>query len=336
MASHETTDALGRPLRDLRISVTDRCNFRCPYCMPRGKFSEDHTFLPRRAFLSFDEIEKVVLACMELGLEKVRLTGGEPLLRPDLPDLVSLLSKHKIDLALTTNGSLLRRNAQALADAGLSRVTVSLDALDDEVHRIMTDSRVPVADILDGIDAALEAGLTPVKINCVIRRGVNEEQAAKLVNHFRGTGVIVRFIEFMDVGRTNGWSRGEVIQSKDLLSHLQTEFDLIPLEDVRTSDVAVRWGHSDGTGEIGLISSVSEPFCGDCVRARISADGRLFTCLFASGGHDLRALIHNGANGGNLTAAIAAIWARRADRYSELRSEETSALPRIEMSYIGG
>ncbi|MDP6148430.1 MAG: GTP 3',8-cyclase MoaA [Candidatus Thalassarchaeaceae archaeon] len=336
MASHETTDALGRPLRDLRISVTDRCNFRCPYCMPRGKFSEDHTFLPRRAFLSFDEIEKVVLACMELGLEKVRLTGGEPLLRPDLPDLVSLLSKHKIDLALTTNGSLLRRNAQSLADAGLSRVTVSLDALDDEVHRIMTDSRVPVADILDGIDAALEAGLTPVKINCVIRRGVNEEQAAKLVNHFRGTGVIVRFIEFMDVGRTNGWSRGEVIQSKDLLSHLQTEFDLIPLEDVRTSDVAVRWGHSDGTGEIGLISSVSEPFCGDCVRARISADGRLFTCLFASGGHDLRALIHNGANGGNLTAAIAAIWARRADRYSELRSEETSALPRIEMSYIGG
>ena len=193
MASHETTDALGRPLRDLRISVTDRCNFRCPYCMPRGKFSEDHTFLPRRAFLSFDEIEKVVLACMELGLEKVRLTGGEPLLRPDLPDLVSLLSKHKIDLALTTNGSLLRRNAQSLADAGLSRVTVSLDALDDEVHRIMTDSRVPVADILDGIDAALEAGLTPVKINCVIRRGVNEEQAAKLVNHFRGTGVIVRF-----------------------------------------------------------------------------------------------------------------------------------------------
>ncbi|MDP6317811.1 MAG: GTP 3',8-cyclase MoaA [Candidatus Thalassarchaeaceae archaeon] len=336
MASHETTDALGRPLRDLRISVTDRCNFRCPYCMPRGKFSEDHTFLPRRAFLSFDEIEKVVLACMELGLEKVRLTGGEPLLRPDLPDLVSLLSKHKIDLALTTNGSLLRRNAQSLADAGLSRVTVSLDALDDEVHRIMTDSRVPVADILDGIDAALEAGLTPVKINCVIRRGVNEEQAAKLVNHFRGTGVIVRFIEFMDVGRTNGWSRGEVIQSKDLLSHLQTEFDLIPLEDVRTSDVAVRWGHSDGTGEIGLISSVSEPFCGDCVRARISADGRIFTCLFASGGHDLRALIHNGANGGNLTAAIAAIWARRADRYSELRSEETSALPRIEMSYIGG
>jgi cyclic pyranopterin phosphate synthase len=304
--------------------------------MPSEKFSEDHTFLPRRAFLSFEEIEKVVLACIELGLEKVRLTGGEPLLRPDLSDLVSLLSKHKIDLALTTNGSLLRRNAQALADAGLSRVTVSLDALDDDVHRIMTDSRVPVAQILDGIDAALESGLTPVKINCVIRRGVNEDQAAKLVNHFRGTGVIVRFIEFMDVGRTNGWSRGEVIQSKDLLSHLQTEFDLIPLEEVRTSDVAVRWGHSDGTGEIGLISSVSEPFCGDCVRARISADGHLFTCLFASGGHDLRALIHNENNGFSLTAAIEAIWNRRTDQYSELRSEETSALPRIEMSYIGG
>jgi len=336
MVSQETTDALGRPLRDLRVSVTDRCNFRCPYCMPSEKFSEGHTFLPRRAFLSFEEIEKVVLACMELGLEKVRLTGGEPLLRPDLPDLVSLLSKHEIDLALTTNGSLLRRNAQALADAGLSRVTVSLDALDDDVHRIMTDSRVPVAQILDGIDAALEADLTPVKINCVIRRGVNEEQAAKLVNHFRGTGVIVRFIEFMDVGRTNGWSRGEVIQSKDLLSHLQTEFDLIPLEEVRTSDVAVRWGHSDGSGEIGLISSVSEPFCGDCVRARISADGHLFTCLFASGGHDLRALIHNGNNGFSLTAAIEAIWNRRTDQYSELRSEETSALPRIEMSYIGG
>ena len=336
MESQETTDALGRPLRDLRISLTDRCNFRCPYCMPREKFSEDHTFLPRRAFLSFDEIEKVVFACMELGLEKVRLTGGEPLLRFNLADLISRLSKLEIDLALTTNGSLLRRNAQALADAGLSRVTVSLDALDDEVHRIMTDSRVPVAVILDGIDAALEVGLSPVKVNCVIRRGVNEEQAAKLVHHFRGTEVIIRFIEFMDVGRTNGWTLGEVVPSKDLLKHLQKEFDLVPLEAENSSDVAVRWGHSDGSGEIGLISSVSSPFCGDCVRARISADGRLFTCLFASGGHDLRALIHNGANGGNLTAAIAAIWARRADRYSELRSEETSALPRIEMSYIGG
>jgi cyclic pyranopterin phosphate synthase len=336
MAPEEVTDRLGRPLRDLRISVTDRCNFRCPYCMPRERFGEDHTFLPRRAFLTFDEIEKVVQASLPLGLEKVRLTGGEPLLRPDLPDLVSRLSNLGVDLALTTNGSLLRRNAPALAAAGLSRVTVSLDALDENVHRAMCDADVRVADVLDGIDAALEAGLSPVKVNCVIRRGVNEEQAAKLVHHFRGTEVIVRFIEFMDVGRTNGWTLGEVVPSKDLLKHLQKEFDLVPLEAENASDVAVRWGHSDGSGEIGLISSVSAPFCGDCVRARISADGRLFTCLFASGGHDLRALIHNGANGENLTAAIAAIWTRRADRYSELRSEETSALPRIEMSYIGG
>ncbi len=335
-SSKQPTDQLGRPLRDLRISVTDRCNFRCPYCMPRERFGEDHTFLPRRAFLSFDEIEKVVRASIPLGLEKVRLTGGEPLLRPDLPELVTRLSGLGIELALTTNGSLLRRNAAALAAAGLSRVTVSLDALDDDVHRAMSDTDLPVATILDGIDAALEAGLSPVKLNCVIRRGVNEEQAAKLVRHFRGKNVTVRFIEFMDVGRTNGWTLGEVVPSRDLLKHLQKEFDLVPLEAENASDVAVRWGHSDGSGEIGLISSVSAPFCGDCVRARISADGRLFTCLFASGGHDLRALIHNGADGENLTAAIAAIWTRRADRYSELRSEETSALPRIEMSYIGG
>ena len=335
MAQEEVTDRLGRQLRDLRISVTDRCNFRCPYCMPRERFGEDHTFLPRRAFLSFEEIEKVVRACIPLGLDKVRLTGGEPLLRPDLSDLVSRLSDLGIDIALTTNGSLLRRNAQALAEAGLKRVTISLDAIDEEVHQQMSDSSVTVSQILDGIEAAREVGLSPIKVNCVIRRGVNEEQATKLVNHFKGTGVIVRFIEFMDVGRTNGWTLGEVIPSRDLLNHLQKQFDLVPLESERSSDVAVRWGHSDGSGEIGLISSVSEPFCGDCVRARISADGRLFTCLFASGGHDLRALIHD-TNGGDLTAAIAAIWQRRADRYSELRSEETSALPRIEMSYIGG
>ena len=214
-------------------------------------------------------------------------------------------------------------------------MTISLDAIDEEVHQKMSDSSVTVAEILDGIDAAIEVGLSPIKVNCVIKRGVNEEQAAKLVRHFRGTGVIVRFIEFMDVGRTNGWTLSEVIPSAALLNYLQKEFDLLPLESERSSDVAARWGHSDDSGEIGLISSVSEPFCGDCVRARISADGRLFTCLFASGGHDLRALIHD-ANGGDLTAAIAAIWQRRSDRYSELRSEETSALPRIEMSYIGG
>ena len=303
--------------------------------MPRERFGEDHTFLPRRAFLSFEEIEKVVRACLPLGLDKVRLTGGEPLLRPGLAELVSRLSDLGVDLALTTNGSLLRRHADALSSAGLKRVTISLDAIDEEVHQKMSDSSVTVAEILDGIDAAIEVGLSPIKVNCFIKRGVNEEQAAKLVRHFRGTGVIVRFIEFMDVGRTNGWTLSEVIPSAALLNYLQKEFDLLPLESERSSDVAARWGHSDDSGEIGLISSVSEPFCGDCVRARISADGRLFTCLFASGGHDLRALIHD-ANGGDLTAAIAAIWQRRSDRYSELRSEETSALPRIEMSYIGG
>ena len=303
--------------------------------MPRERFGEDHTFLPRRAFLSFEEIEKVVRACLPLGLDKVRLTGGEPLLRPGLAELVSRLSDLGVDLALTTNGSLLRRHADALSSAGLKRVTISLDAIDEEVHQKMSDSSVTVAEILDGIDAAIEVGLSPIKVNCVIKRGVNEEQAAKLVRHFRGTGVIVRFIEFMDVGRTNGWTLSEVIPSAALLNYLQKEFDLLPLESERSSDVSARWGHSDDSGEIGLISSVSEPFCGDCVRARISADGRLFTCLFASGGHDLRALIHD-ANGGDLTAAIAAIWQRRSDRYSELRSEETSALPRIEMSYIGG
>ena len=303
--------------------------------MPRERFGEDHTFLPRRAFLSFEEIEKVVRACLPLGLDKVRLTGGEPLLRPGRAELVSRLSALGVDLALTTNGSLLRRHADALSSAGLKRVTISLDAIDEEVHQKMSDSSVTVAEILDGIDAAIEVGLSPIKVNCVIKRGVNEEQAAKLVRHFRGTEVIVRFIEFMDVGRTNGWTLSEVIPSAALLNYLQKEFDLLPLESERSSDVAARWGHSDDSGEIGLISSVSEPFCGDCVRARISADGRLFTCLFASGGHDLRALIHD-ANGGDLTAAIAAIWQRRSDRYSELRSEETSALPRIEMSYIGG
>ena len=303
--------------------------------MPRERFGEDHTFLPRRAFLSFEEIEKVVRACLPLGLDKGRLTGGEPLLRPGLAELVSRLSDLGVDLALTTNGSLLRRHADALSSAGLKRVTISLDAIDEEVHQKMSDSSVTVAEILDGIDAAIEVGLSPIKVNCVIKRGVNEEQAAKLVRHFRGTEVIVRFIEFMDVGRTNGWTLSEVIPSAALLNYLQKEFDLLPLESERSSDVAARWGHSDDSGEIGLISSVSEPFCGDCVRARISADGRLFTCLFASGGHDLRALIHD-ANGGDLTAAIAAIRQRRSDRYSELRSEETSALPRIEMSYIGG
>ena len=336
MTDSDLLDRLGRPLRDLRISVTDRCNFRCRYCMPRERFGENHTFLPRRAYLSFEEIEKVVTACRPLGLEKVRITGGEPLLRPDLDDLISRISSTGVEVALTTNASLLSGQAPRLADAGLDRVTVSLDALDPKIHSQMTDSSIPVEVVLGGIDAALEAGLSPVKVNCVVQRGVNETEVAPLVRRFKGTGVTVRFIEYMDVGRTNGWQLGQVVSSTDLLGYLQEEFELEPVESSRPSDVARRWAHSDGSGEIGFISSVSEPFCGDCVRARLSADGRLHTCLFSSGGHDLRAIIHNGANGEALSEAVAAIWSRRDDRYSEVRSEETSALPRVEMSYIGG
>ena len=336
MADSDLLDRLGRPLRDLRISVTDRCNFRCRYCMPRERFGEDHTFLPRRAYLSFEEIEKVVIACRPLGLEKVRITGGEPLLRPDLHDLISRLSSTGVEVALTTNASLLPGQAPRLADAGLDRVTVSLDALDPKIHSQMTDSSIPVEVVLRGIDAAVEAGLSPVKVNCVVQRGVNETEVAPLVRRFKGTGVTVRFIEYMDVGRTNGWQLGQVVSSVDLLGYLQKEFELEPVESSRPSDVARRWAHSDGSGEIGFISSVSKPFCGDCVRARLSADGRLHTCLFSSGGHDLRAIIHNGAEGEALSEAISAIWSRREDRYSEVRSEETSALPRVEMSYIGG
>ena len=336
MTDSDLLDRLGRPLRDLRISVTDRCNFRCRYCMPRERFGENHTFLPRRAYLSFEEIEKVVTACRPLGLEKVRITGGEPLLRPDLHDLISRISSTGVEVALTTNASLLSGQAPRLADAGLDRVTVSLDALDPKIHSQMTDSSIPVEVVLGGIDAALEAGLSPVKVNCVVQRGVNETEVAPLVRRFKGTGVTVRFIEYMDVGRTNGWQLGQVVPSADLLGYLQGEFELEPVESSSPSDVARRWAHSDGSGEVGFISSVSEPFCGDCVRARLSADGRLHTCLFASGGHDLRAIIHNGANGEALSEAVAAIWSRRDDRYSEVRSEETSALPRVEMSYIGG
>lgn len=304
--------------------------------MPRERFGEDHTFLPRRAYLSFEDIEKVVIACRPLGLEKVRITGGEPLLRPDLHDLISRVSSTGVEVALTTNASLLSGQAPRLADAGLDRVTVSLDALDPKIHSQMTDSSIPVEVVLGGIDAALEAGLSPVKVNCVVQRGVNETEVAPLVRRFKGTGVTVRFIEYMDVGRTNGWQLGQVVPSADLLGYLQGEFELEPVESSSPSDVARRWAHSDGSGEVGFISSVSEPFCGDCVRARLSADGRLHTCLFASGGHDLRAIIHNGVDGDALSEAIAAIWSRRDDRYSEVRSEETSALPRVEMSYIGG
>jgi len=303
--------------------------------MPRERFGDEHAFLPRRAYLSFEEIQKVVGACKPLGLEKVRITGGEPLLRPNLDDLITRLKSSGVEVALTTNASLLSGQAQKLAEAGLDRVTVSLDALDPKIHAEMTDSSIPVETVLEGIEAAVSAGLSPVKVNCVIQKGVNEDQIIPLVERFRGSGVTVRFIEYMDVGRTNGWQLAQVVPSADILAYLQERFELTPVDPTNPSDVARRWAHSDSSGEIGFISSVSEPFCGDCVRARLSADGRLHTCLFASGGHELRALIDTEGEQ-SLSDAISAIWSRREDRYSEIRSLETSVLPRVEMSYIGG
>ena len=334
--THVTLDTMGRPLRDLRVSVTDRCNFRCRYCMPRERFGKEHNFLPKSEILSYEEIQKFVLACKPLGLRKVRITGGEPLLRKDLPKLVRYISDLGIEVALTTNGSFLKREAARLAEAGLDRVTISLDAVDQELHSRITDSNVTVIDIIDGIHEAISRGLGPVKVNCVVQRGVNESQITKLVRQFRGTGAIVRFIEFMDVGGTNGWTRGQVVPTSEILEFLSDEFDLVPLMRDSPSDVASRWGHSDGSGEVGFISSVSQPFCGDCVRARLSSNGKLFTCLFTSIGHDMSELIRDEGDVSNLNEAIKEVWTRRSDRYSEERSSDVYSLPRVEMSYIGG
>ena len=334
--THVTLDTMGRPLRDLRVSVTDRCNFRCRYCMPRERFGKEHNFLPKSEILSYEEIQKFVLACKPLGLRKVRITGGEPLLRKDLPKLVRYISDLGIEVALTTNGSFLKREAARLAEAGLDRVTISLDAVDQELHSRITDSNVTVIDIIDGIHEAISRGLGPVKVNCVVQRGVNESQITKLVRQFRGTGAIVRFIEFMDVGGTNGWTRGQVVPTSEILEFLSDEFDLVPLMRDSPSDVASRWGHSDGSGEVGFISSVSQPFCGYCVRARLSSNGKLFTCLFTSIGHDMSELIRGEGDVSDLNEAIKEVWTRRSDRYSEERSSDVYSLPRVEMSYIGG
>ena len=334
--THVALDTMGRPLRDLRVSVTDRCNFRCRYCMPRERFGKEHNFLPKSEILSYEEIQKFVLACKPLGLRKVRITGGEPLLRKDLPKLVRYISDLGLEVALTTNGSFLKREAARLAEAGLDRVTISLDAVDQDLHSRITDSNVTVADILDGIHEAISRGLGPVKVNCVVQRGVNESQIPKLVRQFRGTGAIVRFIEFMDVGATNGWTRGQVVPTSEILEFLSDEFDLVPLMRDSPSDVASRWGHSDGSGEVGFISSVSQPFCGDCVRARLSSNGKLFTCLFTSIGHDMSELIRGEGDVSDLNEAIKEVWTRRSDRYSEERSSDAYSLPRVEMSYIGG
>jgi GTP 3',8-cyclase len=330
------TDTLGRPLRDLRISVTDRCNFRCVYCMPSEVFGHDYRFLPRRELLTFEEIERVTRVFVELGVRKIRLTGGEPLLRRDIEDLVARLARlGDLDLTLTTNGALLAQKAAALADAGLTRVTVSLDSLDDEVFRTMNDVDFPVARVLAGIDAASGAGL-PVKVNVVVKRGLNDDSIVEVARRFRGTGHAVRFIEYMDVGATNGWRLDDVVPASEIVSAIDAVFPLEPLEPAYRGEVARRHRYTDGSGEIGVIASVTQPFCGDCTRARLSADGKLYTCLFAVRGHDLRAVLRAGAGEAELDGAIRSVWERRSDRYSEIRTEETSRLRKVEMSYIGG
>jgi cyclic pyranopterin phosphate synthase len=329
-------DTLGRPVRDLRISVTDRCNFRCMYCMPKSVFGHGYRFMDRKELLSFEELERVARAFAALGVEKIRLTGGEPLLRKEIEQLVARLDTIEgLDLTLTTNASLLARKADALRDAGLDRVNVSLDSLDDTTFRAMNDVDFPVARVLEGIDAAAAAGL-PVKVNAVVKRGVNDGGIVEMARRFRGTGHGLRFIEFMDVGATNGWRLDDVVPAAEIVERIDAVFPLEPVEAAYRGEVAQRFRYRDGAGEIGVIASVTQPFCGDCTRARISAEGKLYTCLFAVRGTDLRALLRSGATDEDLREAIAGVWTRRTDRYSEIRSERTADLPRIEMSYIGG
>ena len=338
------SDTLGRAMRDLRISVTDRCNFRCTYCMPKEIFGKDYAFLPRDQVLSFEEIERTARTFVSLGVEKLRITGGEPLVRRDLPHLIEMLAAIRrpdggeVDLTLTTNGSALRALARPLAAAGLQRVTVSLDSLDDAVFGAMNGIDFPVAKVLDGIDAAIEAGLAPVKINMVVRRGVNETSIVPMARWARETGVTLRFIEFMDVGHTNGWRMDEVVAADELVAIVDGEMPLVAEPPRYRGEVATRFRYADGGGEVGLIASVTKPFCGDCTRARLSAEGRFYTCLFTGEGHDLRAVLRDpGADDSDLRDAISGVWRVRDDRYSEERTEATSATrPRLEMYAIGG
>lgn len=339
-------DSLGRPLRDLRISVTDRCNFRCSYCMPKEVFDKDYRYLPHASLLSFEEITRLARQFLAHGVHKIRLTGGEPLLRKNLEILVDQLAQLRTvdgnppELTLTTNGSLLARKAKALKDAGLQRVTVSLDGLDDAVFRRMNDVDFPVAEVLDGIAAAREAGLWPVKVNMVVKRGTNEHEILPMARHFRGSGVVLRFIEYMDVGATNGWRMDEVMPSAEVRARIAAEMPLVPLDPTAPGETAERWGYADGSGEVGFISSVTQAFCSDCNRARLSTEGKLYLCLFASNGYDLRALLRGGASDEELASAIGHIWQGRDDRYSELRGtlapDTGSGARRVEMSYIGG
>ncbi len=346
-------DSRGRALHDLRISVTDRCNFRCTYCMPKEVFGASHQFLPHAEVLSFEEITRLAGLFVGVGVRKLRLTGGEPLVRKNVEGLIEQLAALRtpdgeaLDITLTTNGSLLERKAQALAQAGLKRVTVSLDSLDDAVFQAMNDVAFPVHKVLAGIDAAQAAGLAPIKVNMVVKRGTNEHEILPMARYFRGRGITLRFIEFMDVGATNGWRMNEVLPGADVIRLLQTEFPLVPLHATAPGETAERWGYAgaDGQydpslGEVGVICSVTHPFCGACNRARLSTDGRLFLCLFATQGHDLRTLLRGGASDAQIGEVIAGIWHGRTDRYSELRAslppDPHKAAPRVEMSYIGG
>ena len=336
-------DQRGRPLRDLRVSVTDRCNFRCPYCMPRELFGPDHAFLPRSELLTYEEIGRLVAAFAQLGVTKVRLTGGEPLLRRDLEHLVKLVAATPgvDDVALTTNGSLLAKRAAALREAGLTRVTISLDSLRPDVFTAMADTKVPLSAVLAGIAAAASAGLGPVKLNTVLRRGVNDDGLLDLVDYARAGGHVLRFIEYMDVGATNGWQSSEVVPSAEVLDRVAGVHPLVALPASRPGEVADRYAFTDGGGEIGVISSVSTPFCGDCTRARLTAVGELYTCLFATSGRELRSVLRGGADDDELLAAVAGTWAARDDRYSELRAEPPGPdspppAARAEMSYLGG
>ncbi|HUG47404.1 MAG TPA: GTP 3',8-cyclase MoaA [Candidatus Limnocylindria bacterium] len=334
-------DALGRPLRDLRVSVTDRCNFRCTYCMPREVYGRDFAFLPRAELLTFEEISRLVRLFVAEGVVKVRLTGGEPLLRRDLHVLVRMLRAVPglADLTLTTNGALLARQAPALAEAGVARLSVSLDSLDEEVFGRLNDVGFPVRAVLDGIAAAEAAGFRPIKVNMVVRRGVNEGSVLPMARYFRERGHVLRFIEYMDVGHTNGWRMVDVVPADEILALIDAEMPLVELPSQYPGEVASRWAYRDGSGELGLIASVTRPFCGDCTRARLTADGQLYTCLFASVGHDLRALLRSGADDADdagLRTIIRRTWRLRDDRYSELRSLATLDPRRVEMSRIGG
>lgn len=330
-------DTHNRSLRDLRVSVTDRCNFRCSYCMPKELYGRDHPFLPREELLTFEETTRLVRIFKDLGVKKVRLTGGEPLLRKQVERLVSKLAGiPELELSMTTNASLLPKKAQLLKDSGLGRVSISLDSLDDGVFKVMNDVDVPVEVVLAGIHSAEKAGLTPIKVNMVIKRGVNEDSILPMVDRFRGSGHILRFIEFMDVGSTNGWRLDDVVPVAEILTKISKVHPLGAIEPNYVGEVARRYRYKDGMGEIGLIASVTQPFCGDCTRARLSADGKLFTCLFAIQGVDLKSVLRRGASDDELRTEIEKVWDVRGDRYSEIRSEATMDMPKVEMSYIGG